>query len=109
MAKQISFPVEKTTGRRQPWGGGEIPPLIAPELFLSAILTDNSLNDLIRDSLYEDKSVSKILKSLMENVPVKGWCLNNGLLLHHERIYVPSEPEVRRLVLESQHDNPSVG
>src|SRR5881394_3280667 len=45
-------------------GGGETPPLIALELFISAILTDNSLNDMIWDCLKDDKSVSGILKTL---------------------------------------------
>ena len=65
-------------------GGGETPPLIAPELFISAILTDNSLNDLIRDSLDDDKTVAGILKSLRADVPVKGWRLDNGLLHYHD-------------------------
>ncbi|QRW27801.1 Transposon Tf2-7 polyprotein [Rhizoctonia solani] len=90
-------------------GGGEAPALIAPELFISSILTDSDLNDLIRDALPDDKTVAKILKSLEENIPVKGWSLDNGLLYYHQCIYVPNEPEIRRLVLESRHDNPSTG
>ncbi|QRW07008.1 Transposon Tf2-7 polyprotein [Ceratobasidium sp. AG-Ba] len=89
--------------------GGEIPPLISPELFISAILTDHSLNDMIRDALPDDKSVSKILKSLEENIPVKGWRLENDLLYYHDRIYVPNELEIRRVVIESRHDNPAAG
>jgi hypothetical protein len=52
-------------------GGGEAPVLIPPELFISAIQTDSDLNDMIRDALYDDKSVQKILKSLEEGVVVK--------------------------------------
>ncbi|KAJ1300254.1 hypothetical protein OPQ81_005083 [Rhizoctonia solani] len=89
--------------------GGESPVLLDPELFISAIQTDSDLNDLIRDALHDDKSVSKILKSLEENIPVKGWHLENGLLYYHDRTYVPNEPEIRRAVLESRHDNPSAG
>jgi hypothetical protein len=73
MAKQTSYPEEKITGRRQPKGGGETPPLISPELFISAILTDHSLKDIIRDALKDNKAVAKILKNLDEGEPVKGW------------------------------------
>jgi hypothetical protein len=83
--------------------------LIPPELFISAIQTDSNLNDMIRDALYDDKSVQKILKSLEEGVAVKGWQLDNGLLHYHGRIYVPNEPEIRKAVLESRHDNPAAG
>ena len=64
--------------------GGETPVLISPELFVAAILTDSDLNDLIRDVLPEDKAVGKILKSLEEDIPVKGWHLDNGLLHYHD-------------------------
>ena len=90
-------------------GGGETPALISPELFISAILPDSDLNDLIRDALPDDKSVEKVLKSLEENIPVKGWHLDNGLLYYHDRIYVPNESEIRKAVLESRHDNPAAG
>jgi hypothetical protein len=90
-------------------GGGEAPVLIPPELFISAIQTDSDLNDMIRDTLYDDKSVQKILKSLEEGVAVKGWQLDNGLLHYHGCIYVPNEPEIRKAVLESHHDNPAAG
>src|SRR5690349_13433491 len=89
--------------------GGETPALISPELFISTIQTDSSLNDLIRDALYDDKSIAKIIKSLEESIPVKGWSLDNGLLYHHGRIYVPSEIEIRKAVIESRHDNPATG
>ncbi|QRW25610.1 Transposon Tf2-1 polyprotein [Rhizoctonia solani] len=87
--------------------GGETPVLISPELFIAAIQTDSDLNDLIRDALHDDKAVHKILKSLEEDIPVKGWKIDNGLLYYHDWIYVPNEPEIRRAVLESRHDNPS--
>ncbi|QRW25063.1 Transposon Tf2-7 polyprotein [Rhizoctonia solani] len=77
--------------------------------FIAAIQTDSDLNDLIRDALHDDKAVHKILKSLEEDIPVKGWKIDNGLLYYHDRIYVPNEPEIRKAVLESRHDNPSTG
>ncbi|QRW22891.1 Transposon Tf2-7 polyprotein [Rhizoctonia solani] len=89
--------------------GGETPVLISPELFIAAIQTDSDLNDLIRDALHDDKAVYKILKSLEEDIPVKGWKIDNGLLYYHDWIYVPNEPEIRKAVLESRHDNPSTG
>ncbi|EUC55562.1 Transposon Tf2-1 polyprotein [Rhizoctonia solani AG-3 Rhs1AP] len=89
--------------------GGETPVLIRPELFISAIQTDSSLNDLIRDALYDDKSIHKILKSIEEGIPVKGWHLDNGLLYYHDRVYVPDEMEIRKAVIESRHDNPLLG
>ncbi|QRW23764.1 Transposon Tf2-7 polyprotein [Rhizoctonia solani] len=79
------------------------------ELFIAAIQTDSDLNDLIRDALHDDKAVHKILKSLEEDIPVKGWKIDNGLLYYHDRIYVPNKPEIRKAVLESRHDNPSTG
>ena len=53
--------------------------------------------------------MEKILKSLEEETPVKGWHLDNGLLHYHDQIYVPNKPEIRKAVLESQHDNTSAG
>ncbi|CUA71329.1 Transposon Tf2-1 polyprotein [Rhizoctonia solani] len=89
--------------------GSETPVLIRPELFIAAIPTDSDLNDMIRDALPDDKAVNKILKSLEEEVPVKGWSLDNGLLYYHNRIYVPNGLEIRKAVIESRHDNPSTG
>ncbi|CUA73040.1 Transposon Tf2-7 polyprotein [Rhizoctonia solani] len=64
--------------------GGETPVLIDPSFFISAILTDVELKDLIRDALPDDKSIQKILKSLEEEIPVKGWQLDSGLLYYHD-------------------------
>ena len=88
---------------------GESPALISSEFFISAILTDNDIKDLIRDALPDDKSVSKIIKSLEEDTPVKGWHLDSGLAYYHNRIYIPNKPELCQSVLESRHNNPSVG
>lgn len=50
---------------------------------------------MIRDALYDDKLVKKILDTLEMGNPVKGWSMDNGLLYYHERIYVPNKPEIR--------------
>ncbi|KDN34722.1 hypothetical protein RSAG8_12196, partial [Rhizoctonia solani AG-8 WAC10335] len=89
--------------------GGETPVLLSPEFFISAILTDNDLKDLIRDALPDDKSVEKFIKSLEEDIPVKGWHLDSGLLYYHNCIYIPNEPEIHQAVLETRHDNPAAG
>ncbi|CUA68987.1 Transposon Tf2-12 polyprotein [Rhizoctonia solani] len=99
----------KEEHREEAKGGSETPVLIRPEFFISAITTDSDLNNMIRDALPDDKVVNKILKSLEEEVPVKGWSLDNGLLYYHDRIYVPNELQIRKAVIESRHDNPSAG
>ncbi|CUA70042.1 Transposon Tf2-12 polyprotein [Rhizoctonia solani] len=99
----------KEEHREEAKGGSETPVLIRPELFISAITTDSDLNDMIRDALPDDKVVNKILKSLEEEVPVKGWTLDNGLLYYHNRIYVPNELQIHKAIIESRHDNPSAG
>ena len=68
--------------------------LISPELFISAIQTDSDITDMIRESLPDDKATTKILKSLEQDIPVKGWKLEAGLLYYHERLYVPNEPVI---------------
>ena len=83
--------------------------LISPELFISTILPDSDLNDLIHDALKGDKSVMKILERLEDRERVKGWSTDNGLLYYHECIYVLNVPEIHKAVLESHHDNPAAG
>jgi hypothetical protein len=99
--------------RRADWqppkGGGEPTMLLKPELFITAILTDNSLDDLIHDTIHEDKQVKEIIKKLEEGETLKTWLMEDGLLYFQEHIYVPKEKEVRRAVIESRHDAPSAG
>jgi hypothetical protein len=99
--------------RRADWqphkGGGEPTVLLKPELFIATILTDNTLEDLIRDTIHEDEQVKEIIKRLEEGETMKTWSMEDGLLYFQERIYVPKEKEVRRAVIESRHDAPSAG
>jgi hypothetical protein len=83
--------------------------LLKPELFIAAILTDNSLEDLIHDTIHEDKQVKEIIKTLEDGETMKTWSMEDGLLYFQEHIYVPKEKEVRRAVIESRHDTPSAG
>jgi hypothetical protein len=82
---------------------------LSPTLFIAAILTDNSLEDLIRDTIHEDEQVKEIIKKLEKGETMKTWSMEDGLLYFQERIYVPKEKEVRRAVIESRHDAPSAG
>ena len=64
---------------------------------------------MIHDALPDDQSVAKFIERLSDGEKVKGWDLKDRLLYYHEHIYVPNEPEIRKAVLESHHDNPVAG
>jgi hypothetical protein len=54
--------------------------LLKPELFITAILMDNSLEDLIHDTIHEDEQVKGIIKKLEEGETMKTWLMEDGLL-----------------------------
>jgi hypothetical protein len=92
-----------------PKEGGEPSMLLKPELFIAAIQTDLDLDDTIRDTLQDDPNASKVIEQLNSGEKLNGWKINNGLLYFQEHIFVPQEKEIRKAVIESRHDAPSVG
>jgi hypothetical protein len=83
--------------------------LLKPELFITTILTDNHLEDLIHNTIREDEQAKEIIKKLEEGKTMKIWSMEDGLLYFQEHIYVPKEKEVRRVIIESRHDTSLAG
>ncbi|KAB5587753.1 Retrotransposable element Tf2 [Ceratobasidium theobromae] len=93
----------------EPEEGGETAVLLNPDLFIAAIMTDNDLDDAIRDALRDDPKIKPFLEQLEAGKEVENWTFDNGLLSFNGRIYVPQEKELRRSLIESRHDAPSAG
>ncbi|KAB5587545.1 Retrotransposable element Tf2 [Ceratobasidium theobromae] len=90
-------------------GGGEPQALLSPELFINAITSDVDIENLICEILDEDSKVSKVLESLRKGEDLEFWTLDNGLLFFRGKIYIPNDLTLRKLVIESRHDNIAAG
>ncbi|KEP45074.1 Transposon Tf2-2 polyprotein, partial [Rhizoctonia solani 123E] len=67
------------------------------------------INDLIGEALYEDPRSKEILDLIKHKKTVQDWTLQEGLLWHKGKIFVPRNEKIRNLVLESRHDALSAG
>ncbi|KEP45477.1 putative Transposon Tf2-1 polyprotein, partial [Rhizoctonia solani 123E] len=67
------------------------------------------INNLIGEALYEDPRSREILDSMKHKKTVQDWTLQEGLLWHKGKIFVPWNEKIRNLILESRHDALSAG
>ncbi|QRV96463.1 Retrotransposable element Tf2 protein [Ceratobasidium sp. AG-Ba] len=78
-------------------------------LFIQAITPDHDLERLIQDAYIADEYSQKVIKALEENEKVKNWEWDDGLLRYKGKIWIPNNKAVRKLVIESRHDNVAAG
>ncbi|QRV99192.1 Transposon Tf2-11 polyprotein [Ceratobasidium sp. AG-Ba] len=88
-----------------PRKGGESSALLPENLFIQAITPDHDLERLIQDVYIADEYSQKVIKALEENEKVKHWEWDEGLLRYKGKIWIPNNKAVRKLVIESRHDN----
>ncbi|QRV87030.1 Retrotransposable element Tf2 protein [Ceratobasidium sp. AG-Ba] len=90
-------------------GGGESSALLPENLFIQAVTPDHDLECLIQDAYIADEYSQKVIKALEENEKVKHWEWDDGLLRYKGKIWIPNNKAVRKLVIESRHDNIAAG
>ncbi|KAG8713777.1 hypothetical protein FRC09_018344 [Ceratobasidium sp. 395] len=93
----------------RPEGGGENSVLLPPGLFVAAITPNHDLDQQVKDGILEDPRLSKVITALRDNEKVKDWEWDDGFLRFKGKIYVPNDKELRKLIMESRHNNIAVG
>ena len=96
--------------RVMPLGGGVETQILLPEkLFVLAIAPDREIHDLIGKAIHEDSRSREILQLFHQGKTVEDWELKEGILWFKGKIFVPKNEDIRKLVVESQHDAPAAG
>ena len=79
---------------------------IVPRGFVATLDIQSTLTERIREAQKTDKEIAEI-KEKMCNGKGKGFREDeHGTLWFEDRIYVPNDPEVRKLILQEAHDSP---
>jgi hypothetical protein len=79
---------------------------IVPRGFVATLDIQSTLTERIREAQKSDKEIAEI-KERMSKGKAKGFREDeHGTLWFEDRIYVPNDPEVRKLILQEAHDSP---
>ena len=79
---------------------------IVPRGFVAVLEIQSTLTEKIREAQKSDKEIAEI-KQKMEDGKAKGFREDeHGTLWFEDRIYVPNDPELRKLILQEAHDSP---
>ena len=79
---------------------------IVPRGFVAALKVQSTLLGKIREAQKTNKEIAEI-KENMSKGKAKGFCEDEHKTLWFEdRIYVPNDPEIGRLILQEAHDSP---
>ena len=79
---------------------------IVPRGFVATLDIQSTLTEKIREAQKTNKEIAEI-KEKMSNRKAKGFREDeHGTLWFEDRIYVPNDPEVRKLILQEAHDSP---
>ena len=79
---------------------------IVPRGFVAALDIQSTLTERIHEAQKTDKGIAEI-KEKISNGKAKGFREDeHGTLWFEDRIYVPNDPEVRKLILQEAHDSP---
>ena len=79
---------------------------IVPRGFVAALEIQSTLMDKIREAQKTDKEVASI-KERMSKGKAKGFREDeHDTLWFEDRVYVPSDPKIRKLILQEAHDSP---
>ena len=79
---------------------------IVPRGFLAAMEVQSTLLDKIREAQKEDKEIVEIRERMGEG-KAKGFREDeHDTLWFDDRIYVPNNSEIRKLILQEAHDSP---
>ena len=79
---------------------------VVPEGFLAALEVQSLLVDKIKEAQKEDRIMPEIKKNLSEG-KAKGFREDeNGTICYKDRICVPENDDLRKLILQEAHDSP---
>ena len=79
---------------------------IVPRGYVAALEIQSTLMDKIRDAQKTDKEIASI-KEKMSKGKAKGFREDeHDTLWFEDRVYVPNDPEIRKLILHEAHDTP---
>ena len=79
---------------------------IVPRGYVAALEIQSTLMDKIREAQKTDKEIAKI-KENMSKGKAKGFCEDeHDTLWFEDRVYVPNDLEIRKLILQEAHDSP---
>ena len=79
---------------------------IVPRGFVATMEVQSTLLGKIREARKDDKEIAEI-KERMSKGKAKGFREDeHGTLWFADRIFVPNDPEVRKLILQEAHDSP---
>ena len=79
---------------------------IVPRGFVAALEVQSTLLEKIREAQKDDKEIAEI-KEKMSKGKAKGFREDeHETLWFEDRIYVPNDPEIRKLILQEAHDSP---
>ena len=83
--------------------------IIIPSYFLLAtsrntLLSLTEFQDRIRDALSTDRFFLDSQTNLAKNFKI-----NDGLLYHNDKLYVPDSEPIRTMILQMCHDSPLAG
>ena len=74
--------------------------------YVATLEIQSTLMDKIREAQKNDKEIASI-KEKMSKVKAKGFCEDeHDTLWFEDRVYVPNDPEIRKLILQEAHDSP---
>ena len=79
---------------------------IVPRGYVAALEIQSTLMDRIREAQKTDKEIATI-KEKLSKVKAKGFREDeHDSLWFEDRVYVPNDPEIRKLILQEAHDSP---
>ena len=79
---------------------------IVPKGFVAAMEVQSTLLGKIREAQKDDKEIAEI-KERMSKGKAKGFREDeHDTLWFEDRVYVPNNPEIRKLILQEAHDSP---
>ena len=74
--------------------------------FVAALEVQSTLLGKIREAQKTDKEIAEI-KEKMSKGKAKGFCEDeHETLWFEDRVYVPNDPEIKKLILQEAHDLP---
>ena len=79
---------------------------IVPRGYVAALEIQSTLMDKIREAQKTDKEIASI-KEKMSKGKAKGFREDeHDTLWFEDRVYVPNDPDIRKLILQEAHDTP---
>ena len=79
---------------------------LVPRGYVAALKIQSTLMDRIREAQKTDKEIAAI-KERMSKGKAKGFHEDeHDTLWFEDRVYVPNDPEIRKLILQEAHDSP---